>query len=414
MISYIKYIFFLLLLYLFIYNPPFKFLPSSFVELLILPTLLYLVISLRWFQFLKVFKIELSIFILILLFCFFRELGSSGSVFFKANVLLLLESLFIPYFLILLYYKIKDRGNLFKEVVYVGIVASFITFAMIAFPGLNAIIKNQILKSTDLDDLLDFRSFGLSEGLTFAYGIVQGLIFALVFYYSRKSPKYLFFLPFLLISIFFNARIGLIPVILVFVYFVILKFDFKFISLSFLLGFIFYLVIFKTAVFSDYAKTIEWAFDFFSQSSDFLAGNADKGEVNTFSTLFGDMAVFPQNTEEWLLGTGENIFLLEQGNSDVGYLIQVNYGGLLYMFLVLLLLGRIIWRMKFLFVKHRWFLFLISLTIILGNVKGLFFSVIPNFRLIMLLYCYLILEYRKDPKAIDYIFNVPKLNGKNE
>jgi len=402
----IKYLFFLLLLYLFIYNPPFQFLSVSPVELMIIPAFLYIAVSWKWYPFLKIFWAEILIFLLIALYSYFRDLGSIDSVFFRANILLLLESLVIPYFIILLYSKIKGKENLIKEVIYIGIFASLITLAMIAIPSLNALIRNQVLKGNEFDEFLTFRSFGLAEGLTFAYGIVQGLIFAFVFYYSRQNSKYLVLLPLILLSIFFNARVGMIPVIIAIIYFVIIKLDVKFILLSICFALASYLIIFQSPLFSDYAETIEWAFDFFNQSSDFLTGNADKAEVNTFTTLFGDMAVFPQNTSEWIVGTGENIFLLNQGNSDVGYLIQINYGGLLYMFLIVVLMARVFWRMKFLFLENKWFVILLFLTVVLGNVKGLFISVNPNFRLIMLLFCYIILEHRRNPKAMDNIFSV--------
>ncbi len=404
-LDYVKYILFVVLLYLFIYNPPFQFISSSFVELMIIPSVFYIILSWRWYSFAKIFKVEFFLFGLIIMFSFFRELGMSESVFFRANVLLLIESLVVPYALIIFYSTIMFKNNLFKEIILVGTIAAVITLMMIFLPPLNIFIKNS-LKTGEFEDLIAFRSFGLSEGLTFSYGVVQGLVFALAFYYSRLNSKYLLLLPLLLISIFFNARSGLIPVVFILGYFSIVEFNFKFIGLSFLVGFILYFLLFVTDIFADYKETIEWAFDFFVQISDFLAGNADQSDTNTFSTLFGDMAVFPQNTFEWMFGSGENIFLLKSGNSDVGYIIQLNYGGLIYMFLLFLFISYLIWRLRFLLKNNKWFILLISFTILLGNVKGMFISVNANFRLIMIMYCYLILEYRKDNDSVDAFFGL--------
>ncbi|WP_188049986.1 hypothetical protein [Flavobacterium sp. GP15] len=410
LLSSIKYFFFIILLYLFIYNPPFKVVSSSVVEIMVVPAMLYIILSWRWYSLIKIFKVEFFLFGLIIFFSFVRELGLSESVFFRANVLLLLEAIIIPCALINFYSTIKLGNNLFKEIILVGVIAAFITLAMIFSPELNASIKANF-KSTDFDDSVAFRSFGLSEGLTFSYGVVQGLVFALVFYYSRVNSKYLLLLPLLLISIFFNARSGLIPVVFILAYFSIVEFNFKFIGLSFLVGLILYFFLFVTDIFADYRETIEWAFDFFVQISDFLSGDANQSDTNTFATLFGDMAVFPQNASEWIFGSGENIFSSKSGNSDIGYIIQLNYGGVIYIFLFILLVSFLLWRISFICKKNKWFILLISFTIIIGNVKGLFISVTPNFRLVMLMYLYLIYEDRKNINSINTFFPSRKKNA---
>lgn len=399
-----KYIVFIVLLYLFIYNPPFHGLPVTPVEIMIIPAVLYIIISWKWYSTIKTFKVETFLFFLIIFFSYIRDFDKSESVFFKANALLFLESIVVPSALLIFYSKFRNGGNLFKEIVFVGGIAAFITLLLIFLPPLNLFVKNVLLQQNDFSDFTSFRSFGLSEGLTFAFGVVQGLVFALAFYFSRTKSKYLILLPFLLLSIFFNARSGLIPVVFILVYFVILKFNFKFIAVSLLIGFLFYLVLFQTPFFKDYAQTIEWAFDFFVQTSDFVTGNADNGDVNTFSTLFGDMVVLPQNLTDWFIGSGDNVFLYKTGNSDVGYIIQLNYGGLLYMFLIFLLIARLILRLKFLNKDHRWLVLLLLFTIVIGNIKGLFISVNGNFRLIMLIYCYLIFECRKGINHINSLF----------
>ncbi|UWY28635.1 hypothetical protein N4T20_01630 [Flavobacterium sp. TR2] len=399
-----KYIVFIVLLYLFVYNPPFQGLPVSPVEIMIIPAVLYIIISWKWYSTIKIFKVETFLFFLIIFFSYLRDFERSESVFFKANVLLFLESIVIPSALLIFYSKLKNGGNLFKEIVFVGGIAAFITFFLIFVPPLNLFVKNVLLQQNEFSEFIAFRSFGLSEGLTFAFGVVQGLVFAFAFYFSRTKSKYLILLPFLLLSIFFNARSGLIPVVFILVYFVILKFNFKFIGVSFLIGFLFYLILFQTPFFKEYAQTLEWAFDFFVQTSDFFTGKADNADVNTFSTLFGDMVVLPQNLTEWLIGSGDNVFLFKTGNSDVGYIIQLNYGGVIYLFLIVLLISHLILRLKFLNRNHRWFVLMLLFTIVIGNVKGLFISVNANFRLIMLMYCYLIFEYRKGINHINSLF----------
>ena len=391
----IKYILFLILLYLFIYNPPFQAISTSAVELMIVPAILYIIVSWKWYNLIRVFKYEIFFFLLIIFFSFIRDYGRSESVFFKANVLLLLEAIILPFFLITLYMKGGISGNFIKDICLVGFIASLITFVAIVSPPFNDFIRNGLLKQDDFSDFLLFRSFGLSEGLTFGYGVVQGIIFALIFNYSRNSYKYLLALPFVLISILFNARTGMVPVVFVIFYFFIIKGNLKYLLYACLfIPFIYFLL--NTDLFGEYTKTIEWAFDFFIQISDFMTGKAADSDENTFDTLFGRMAVFPETTFEWFFGTGKNIFVETLGfNSDVGYIIQLNYGGILYIFLFIVLIVYMIRRLSFIICKNeKWIVYLILFTIMIGNVKGLFISVNPNFRFIMLLYLFFVMKYK--------------------
>ena len=402
--SSIKYIILLLLLYLFIYNPPLQALSTSPVELMLIPAMLYIIFSLKWYNLIRVFKYEISFFLLIIFYSFIRDFGSPESVFFKANVLLLLEAIVIPFFLITLYRKANININFIKDICVVGFIASLITFVAIVFPPFNNFIRNGLLKQDEFSDFLLFRSFGISEGLTFGYGVVQGLIFALIFNYSRTNSKYLWALPFILISIIFNARTGLVPVIFVLIYFLILKGKIKYLLYALIIVPFFYVVI-NSNLFGEYSKTIEWAFDFFTQILDFANGKAGQSDENTFDTLFGKMAVFPESTFEWIFGTGKNIFLESIGfNSDVGYIIQLNYGGICYLFTLFLLIFYMYRRSKKILPKNeKWIIYLLIFTIIIGNVKGLFISVNPNFRFIMLLYVYFIIK-SKDVNSSKYTF----------
>lgn len=400
-LSFIKYIILLLLLYLFIYNPPFQALSTSPVELMIVPAILYIIVSWKWYNLIRVFKYEIFFFLLIIFFSFIRDYGRLESVFFKANLLLLLEAIVIPFSLITLYLKVDISRNFVKDICLVGFIASLITFVAIVFPPFNNFIRNGLLKQDDFSDFLLFRSFGISEGLTFGYGVVQGLIFALIFNYSRNSYKYLLALPFVLISILFNARTGLVPVVFVLFYFFIIKGNLKYVLYTLLFVPSIYFLI-HSDLFGEYGENIEWAFDFFVQISDFLSGKAGDSDENTFDALFGRMAVFPETTFEWFFGTGKNIFIETLGfNSDVGYLIQLNYGGVLYMLLFSILIWYMIRRLNIIMSKNeKWIVYLILFTIVIGNIKGLFISVNSNFRFIMLLYLFFVIKYKNSTVPI--------------
>lgn len=381
----------MVVLYIYIYNPPFAGLPLMPIELLLLFSLGYLTVFNKWFKILSIFQIEVVIFFLIVSFCFIRELFGFGNVFFRVNIFFFLQTVVLPYFIVNLYSKITTHKNLLKDIINIGFVAALFTLMMLFVPVLDEVIRYRILKTDDFTELVAYRAFGLSEGLTFAYGTTQGLVFGLALFYAKKYPIYYCYLPIILLSIIFNARIGLVPVVFSLMYFVFIKFNIKLISIISSFSLVFYVVIFKTSIFSEYTKTIEWAFDFFIQSSDFITGNSSSS-TNTFDILFGDMAVLPNGIQEWLFGTGENIFLASSGNSDIGYLIQLNYGGITYVVLLFTLIGYMMYRLRFLYRIDRWLIFLFLTTIVITNIKGLMISIIPSFRLIAIIYCYLIME----------------------
>src|SRR5690606_20287970 len=103
--------------------------------------------------------------------------------------------------------------NFLKAIIHVGTIASLFTFILIAFPDINLFVKQNVVASDDTTVFAYARNFGISEGLTFAYGTVQGLIFAITLYYARVNWTYYLLVPFLFLSILFNARIGFVPVI---------------------------------------------------------------------------------------------------------------------------------------------------------------------------------------------------------
>ena len=407
-VHHLNYVLFLVILYIFIYNPPFTFLPLSPIEVLLIPACLYITLLKKWGNLLKVFLPEIVILSLIILFSVIREAFALNIVFLKANIFLLLQAVILPYCLLQIYYKVEKNGNLLKSIILIGSVASVITLLMLFIPSFGDFVRYNLLRTDDFTELIAFRTFGLSEGLTFAYGTAQGLILCLVIYFSRFNTKYLLLFPLFVLSILFNARIGLIPVIFALGYLVILRFNVKIIVFFAFFCVVFYLVIFQTNLFSEYAKTIDWAFDFFIQSSELFEGSSSgPAEGTTFDILFGDMAVFPQRLTEWVVGSGENVFVSKQANSDIGYLIYLNYGGIIYLSLYALFVTCLMLRLRFLFKEERWFIFLLLVTILITSLKGLFISIIPSFRLLMLMYCYLVIENKKLKKNLSksYKFN---------
>lgn len=387
---YFEYGLFLILLYIYIFNPPFRFLPFSPKYFLYPLILLCTLFSKRYLKVIGHFKIHLKLLCLIVLYSLVRDFFEFKIVFFPINFLLLIEAVFLPISIIYIYSRIKPEGDLINEIIFVGVIASLFSLLMIANGGIGDFIRYKLLTTDEFTEAVAYRTFGLAENLTSSYGIVQGIIFSLALFYSIINKKYLLLLPFFLIAILFNARIGFAPVILSVIILNIFSFDYKRILGIFSFVFAFYLLYQHTSLFEDYKKTIEWGLDFFTQSFDFASSGTSSH--STFSVLFDDMAVFPNNAFSWMFGSAENLFISPTRNTDIGYLIQLNYGGLLY----LALLGLVMLNISKYFFKlnkiSRLILLLIILTILITNIKGNIFIPVGSIRLMMLIIFILVLK----------------------
>lgn len=387
MMHFPRYLILFLFVYTYIYNPPFAALPVTPIKILYIIAFLYLTFKKKWNYLINNFKGELFILLLIVIFSLFREVIGGELVFFKNNLFLLIESIILPYFLFLLYNK-KLNISFVSFFLIVGFVATLFSVAMICNQTLNDFIRYSVLKTSKYTELVAFRTYGLSQSLTFGYGTVNGIMFALVFL-CKKELKYLFLVPFFLIAILFNARIGFVPVIFTIIYLSVFKFGFRFIIKIIVCIILFYVLIIRTDLLIDHGRTVEWGLDFFSQLASFMPRSTL--ERGTIDVLFGRMFILPETTIAWIFGIGKSIFLRSGSNSDVGYILQLNYGGLFYMGILLSYIMFLFRRLHASRVQY-WFKYLFIFTIIVTNIKGNFLAVGPGFKFLMLLYVFYICE----------------------
>lgn len=392
-IYYFKYALFFLMLYFFIFNPPFSFLPLSPKFILYILVIPYFFKN-KFYQYLSYFKGIFFAISAIVIFCFLRELEFTESTFFILNFTMFFEYLLIPIFLIIFYESFAKNKDMVKDVIKVGIVAAFFTVCMIFLPGMGEFIRYDLLKTDEFTDNVANRTFGLAENLTFSYGIVQGIIGVLILYYAKLNKKLLLFLPLFIVCILFNARVGFSALVIGVLFYYIYNFKLLNVISTVIIFFTLFFVVTETGLFEKQKETIEWGLDFFTQSSDFLTGNKNS-EDNTFDTLFGDMFILPNTESGWLIGNGINIFGKKMGpTSDVGYVLQLYYGGIFYVavlfLLVLALFLKITKQPKKEFLLGSSFL----LIIIVCNVKGNIFIPIGTMRLIILLVMWFVISNR--------------------
>lgn len=402
---YLKYLLFLLALYFFIFNPPFSFLPLSpkfGLYILVLPFL-----AKEKFQ--KYFGYFIGIFMslfCIVIFCFLREIELMKFEYFILNSTMFFEYFMIPIVLIRFYESFVKKQQLELEIIKVGVVASIFTILMIFIPALNDFIRYQLLKTDDFTENVAERTYGLAESLTYSYAIVQGIIAVLILFYSKNNKKLLFLLPVFLICILFNARIGFSALIVGVVAYYFYNFKLLNVLITVITIFGVFFVLTETSLFEDQKKTIDWALEFFTQSSDFITGKKSENG-NTFDTLFGDMFILPTSENEWLFGKGVNIFGKSYGHSsDVGYILQLYYGGVIYLILLLLFVFALFRCLKN--VPKREYILGCSLLVLMliCNVKGNIFIPIGTTRLITLLIMWFVISNKSKLKPKFYNSNV--------
>lgn len=268
-------------------------------------------------------------------------------------------------------YKAKKRKNLISDLFTVSIVASMISLILYFVPPLGEYF--QLLQAGDDFKSLtrfyeDGRGYGIAGSLFFGFSIIQSIIIFLVLKYVNGYKKF-FYIAIIFFSIILNARIGLFLLVALFSVNYILLSSFKQVC-KMLIGITIIIIIFvKVGLYNYFSHNIDWMMEGFYMTSDFLLNTNFGPEGGHFSGLAGYFIVWPQGIFEWLTGSG--IYLLygsNRGSSDIGLILQLNWGGLIYVFL---LITPYIYMIKKSFQAQNYILFLIIiLSIIIGNWKG--------------------------------------------
>lgn len=246
--------------------------------------------------------------------------------------------------------------NLLILLIAAASIESVLTVLSLIFPSVKQFFVEIMLSNTDSKVIatkpweVNQRFFGFANDMLDIFGYGVGILSALPIYFAiyKKNLKYLLFVPFLLLTVFFNSRTGLI------IFAIGLLCSLPTISLkskkqkveAILVFFLFIIVsIVAWFVFSKYyPNTIKWIAKDFPSIFEFLfTGKVSEGQVNTatllFSERFWNFPPFP----DIIFGTGHTIYSVKGfANSDVGYVNDlwlcgivgclVLYGAFIYLF----------------------------------------------------------------------------------
>jgi hypothetical protein len=418
--KYFKAILIIVSVYVYIFDPPIKGLPNLiwlFLPIVVGYLMYYSLIG----KLLYLFKNEIILIILISVFTILRDIdwtnGTSSKNFLYVNVSLLIEAVPFSFFIAdICSRKLKlpqgktSDERLVNVILWTCFFAALISFVLLINPSLNNLMNNKVLESSDYQKSNLLRGFGFSALLFYSYGLVQGIAAAIILLKMAEGRKhflvYFISVVLLLISILINARIGMAPVLIMIFYLIFVRKKIKmFLYASAILG-VMIIAFLSSDIAAKYEKTIEWGFSFFTQTLGFVSSNSGH-HSDTYSTL-NNMIILPENFLDWIVGTGDDLFIRGQGSgtithSDIGFVRQLYYGGLMY---ISLLMGLVtvmavrIYNLK----KHRWFFVLFIFTVLAANIKSNFVNNHPAFRLVLLIYMgfiYYSFQVRMNKKLIE-------------
>ena len=378
-------LFTILLLYCFVFNPPFRFLSvglTKFMYILSFPFFISPSINKKYCS--RFSSVTLLLVLFVLYSFFVHLLFSSEASFVLKNIFLVFESFFTAYVIahyLVSYYQ--DRADLM--ILWTSIIACVITIILIIKPDLNASAREMFVMLDDerLQNIAIFRGFGIADDLLFTYPIALSIGLCICLQYVRKNVLYLGLVFLFLVGIFFNARIGMVPISIYLMYVVFKERKISFLLILSITIIVLIFILFNSNILDEHEVTIRWLKEGFMEVSSLLSG--EEQTTGTFGNL-SRMIIIPDTFLGFMLGTGKDIYLAND-SSDIGYILQLNYGGIIYVlffFFVVLKLYKIIRKNNL--PQNRWFNIVFIGTFLICNIKGNFFATHSGVRMLMLLF----------------------------
>lgn len=243
-------------------------------------------------------------------------------------------AIFISVFLLRRGFAAADLYNL---IIFVGLVQTGFVLLTMVSPSLRDLL---IINTwgADLAEFMDaakeFRVFGLARSYTFAMPLFQGVCIILCVIMGKlKSSWYYFLVPFFLFSIVVNARTALISLPIVYLVSFLFRARTNLLrELSEIAVIVFVLVIATGLIFGLYqtsseSLTLLW---WIGSGIEEVLQYAQTGQAaGNLESLTDSMWFFPSDLG-FVFGLGENVFADKYRNSDIGYVVNVFYGGVVF------------------------------------------------------------------------------------
>jgi hypothetical protein len=392
-----KLVILLLLLYFYLFNPLFFALNVvGSVKFVLLLGFIGLLFKKKALFFLKQFKSDLLLFLILLVYTYlvtFLGKGAAKDLPYM-QFIWFLESYITSVFFYAYFSKIFQKFSIEKIIIWIGFIASLITVYLITHPATNLYVRNSvIMDSLDLLETPEFyRGFSIAESSSYIYGILLGIIASLSLLVIRKNMLYLFIIIFLLVAIMFNARTGLF----IFAFSLLLslmrgEFNYKVVFYFISLVVIINIVFFSSSFYANNEESFKWIFGAFNSTK-----SIDLYDENSNYSFLYQMIFLPDTVMGFLWGNGK-MPMNSSGGSDIGYIRHIYVGGILLLLIELSFLFYLFKRsIANSTSKSIDYIFLSA--ILIANFKGDAFFVPSGFFRLFVLY-YVINVLRKSDKV---------------
>jgi len=286
---------------------------------------------------LKVFRVFIFVHITLIIYTLILGLSSDnyGNTYYAVSTIIevLPVCLFITFYL----QRFKITYTNFLEIILLMGVVQFIFVAgSVLSPDIRDLTLTYFPKGGNFERVFtilgEFRMFGLTRYYTFSMPLFMGICLIISFVLgSQVNKKYFLLIPFYLFSIVVNARIALIALPIVFgvLFFIQIRQNFfkqmmGVIAAGIILFFAILFIEMKAAESYNY-NVWTWLDEGFSEIRKISQGE----KSGNMKALTDKMWIFPEKID-LLFGTGEDIFIRRGMNSDIGYVLNLYYGGLIY------------------------------------------------------------------------------------
>ncbi len=375
--------------YLYINNPLFEFTggAESIRWLYVLFPLALVAYPTMFQGYLKEARPFVIVYALIIIYLTVIMLVGGEARYYTKSVAAAIEDVLLPFVFVAFFYKLRITEKLFITFLLVfASVCALISFLCIINSSIASFFRDSVAIGNDYLDTHLYRGFGLSYSLTYAYGISLGVLLVAGIYYINDNKWFIVALPFILISIFLNARTGIVVAFVGFAIQLFLRRKSNSFVLSIIL-FVFLLFGFSRLVSN--ADISDASLTFMEDFVNAFLGLATGDDAGSISVLRSQWQL-PGNISEWIVGRGVDIYKETSldYHSDIGFFIQLNYGGLIYLCLLLVLVSKVA---RFFFQKKDlfWGYFFIT-TFLIANYKGQFLLASGCFRLFIMIMAFYI------------------------
>lgn len=298
----------------------------------------------------------------------------------------------IPCSIALVHMSIKlkiETNELVESVFFVsmiqGLLAVFSYFSTSFHQLLLKMFRDYDVNSRFYNRWGEQRLYGLSNGLTYAMPILQSFVLILIIAYIIKGRyKYLYYIPFILLSAVLNARISIVVIVIGFVLILLcLKVDKKIFVSGLLLIILIgagYMVIPNIL---NNRMNKEWIMSGIQEMVSFFEGE----RIGYFSYFANSRVLALPKGVDFFFGEFVDYFVY----SDVGYIRDIWRGGLIYLIYVYGLFVIFLLKIKQKMKEENYIfadLFLIFSIVILAvaNIKGSIFGLNEFVNFLLLLY----------------------------